>query len=119
MGRPRANKLASRRVFARRLGRNVAWALTILLGWLAFGVIIYGAYGGQAFDFIVAFESAAMIVSGMGPLSGTPDRGVGGLLVGLYALGSLFMDFIVPSLVLAPVFHRLLHRFHLEDEESQ
>jgi uncharacterized membrane protein len=115
----RADRLASRRTFVQRLWRNVLWALAILGAWLAIGIAIYGIWGGRTFGFIAAFESAAMIVSGMGPLEGTPHDGMGGFFIGLYALGSLFIGFIVPSLVLAPVFHRVLHRFHLEDEERE
>jgi hypothetical protein len=115
----RAERLASRQAFARRIGRNVLSALAILGAWLAVGVAIYGIWDTREFGFVPAFESAAMIVAGMGPLDGTPHDGLGGLFIGLYALGSLFIDFIVPSLVLAPAFHRLLHRFHLEDDERE
>jgi hypothetical protein len=109
----RADRLASRRAFVQRLGRNVFWALAILGAWLAVGIAIYGIWDDRQFSFVAAFESAAMIVSGMGPLEGTPHGGLGGFFIGLYALGSLFIDFFVPSLVLAPVFHRVMHRFHL------
>lgn len=114
----RAERLASRQAFARRIGRNVLWALIILGIWLAIGIGVYGVWGERPFSFVSAFESAAMIVAGMGPLDGTPHGGLGGFFIGVYALGSLFIDFIVPSLVLAPVFHRILHRFHLEDSED-
>jgi sterol desaturase/sphingolipid hydroxylase (fatty acid hydroxylase superfamily) len=106
------DRMAPWHVFRRRLSRNVVAALVVLGGWLAVGMALYASFGAPNWQ--SAFESAAMIASGMGPLSDTPSAGVAG---GLYAVGSMFVDFIVPSLALAPVFHRLLHKFHIEDRE--
>lgn len=105
-------RMAPWHIFTRRLGRNVLAALVVLGIWLALGMGLYGFFGAPTWQ--LAFESAAMIASGMGPLAETPPAGVAG---GLYAIGSMFVDFIVPSLVLAPVFHRLLHKFHIQDRE--
>jgi hypothetical protein len=39
----------------------------------------------------------------------------GKLFAGLYALYSGMVFLVVVGIVVAPVFHRILHRFHLED----
>ena len=56
---------------------------------------------------------SAMLLSGMGPLF-SPQTYAGKLFAGLYALYSGLLIVAVTALMLAPVFHRFLHRFHLE-----
>jgi len=64
-----------------------------------------------------AFTSAAMILSGMGPLE--PLHTVTGkLFAGCYALFSGLLFITVAGIVLAPIAHRLLHKFHLEALEK-
>jgi hypothetical protein len=59
-----------------------------------------------------------MILSGMGPL--TPLQTWGGkLFAGLYALYSGLAVILIAGLLLAPVLHRILHRFHLPTEKSK
>jgi hypothetical protein len=111
-------RLAPWSVFTRRVSRNLLVALVMLGGWLVLGMLIYRFTLG-AMDWPTAFESAAMIAAGMGPLGGHEAGATASALAGLYALGSLFVGFIVPSLVLAPVFHRVLHRFHIEDVDEE
>jgi hypothetical protein len=113
-----ADHLAPWGVFIQRVWRNLTFALLVLGIWLVAGVALYHFKLGVE-DWSDAFESAAMIASGMGPLSAKPEGGLGGVLAGVYALGSLFVGFVVPSLVLAPVFHRVLHRFHIEDASDE
>ena len=65
-----------------------------------------------------AFVNAAMILSGMGPLS--PLQTVGGkLFAGLYALYSGLALVMASAVILAPVAHRLFHHFHLEEEKAK
>jgi hypothetical protein len=73
-----------------------------------------GDLGFEGMGLVDAFANAAMILSGMGPL--TPLQTDGGkIFAGLYAIASGLLIFGVAGLVLAPVFHRLLHRFHVDD----
>ena len=60
-----------------------------------------------------AFLNTAMLLGGMGPVDAPRTNG-GKLFAGIYALyaGGVFL--IVAGLLLAPVFHRILHRFHWE-----
>lgn len=76
----------------------------------------YHYLGGLAW--IDAFLNAAMILSGMGPvdvLTAAPAK----LFAGLYAIYSGLTLVATAGLVLAPIIHRFLHRFHLEDESDQ
>jgi hypothetical protein len=61
---------------------------------------------------------AAMILSGMGPLSPLSTNS-GKLFAGCYALYSGLAFLIVAGLFIAPVFHRFLHQFHLEMDDDR
>ena len=73
-------------------------------------------FGYRLFEhmsWIDAFVNAAMILSGMGPVS-TLQTNEGKLFAGSYALFSGLAFIIVVGLFVAPVIHRFLHKFHLD-----
>jgi hypothetical protein len=107
-------KLASNTVLAARFGRNVGIGVLIVLIALIIGMIGYSYFG--AMDMAQAFANAAMILSGMGPLDKLETPG-GQIFEGVYALVCGLLFFAVAGLVLAPLLHRMLHRFHIEDTE--
>ncbi len=108
----RHQPLLSRAAFVRRLGRNFA-AASLLIGLsLAGGMAGYHYLEGM--EWIDAFANAAMILSGMGPLEPLHTWG-GKLFAGLYALYSGLALIVATGIMLAPVLHRLFHRFHLDE----
>lgn len=112
----RQAKLATPQVFAGRIGRGALWGLGIITVALAAGMAGYMYFGPMGAA--AAFANAAMILSGMGPLDKL--SGTGGLLFeGFYALVCGLVFFAVAGLVLAPLFHRMLLRFHIEDAEDR
>lgn len=111
----RHEPLASPERFSSRLLSNGVWAAGTIAVTLAIGMA--GYMGFEDMGLIDAFVNAAMILSGMGPL--TPLHTDGGkIFAGLYAIASGLLLFGVAGLILAPVFHRLLHRFHVQDGSS-
>ena len=112
----RQSPLLARRLFYRRLARSVALALAIILVSLSLGMAGYHIF--EKLSWLDAFVNAAMILSGMGPL-GPIQTPAGKLFAGCYALfsGLAFMTTI--GVVFAPVFHRFLHKFHLETEPDK
>jgi hypothetical protein len=64
-----------------------------------------------------SYVNAAMILSGMGPL-GELKTTAGKIFAGSYAIFSGLVIVIATGVVLAPIFHRVLHRFHLEMDEK-
>ena len=58
-----------------------------------------------------AFLNAAMLLGGMGPVDAPKTNG-GKVFAGLYALYAGLLILITAGVVLAPVLHRLLHKFH-------
>lgn len=102
------------RHFLLRVSRHVAMALAILAGSLVIGMLGYHAIEGMAW--IDAFLNAAMILTGMGPV-GDLKTDAGKIFAACYAIysGSVFL--VVVCIVMAPVLHRFLHRFHADDAD--
>ena len=64
-----------------------------------------------------AFSAAAMILGGMGPY-GPPKTDGGKIFAGLYAIYCGLLLIGVTGLILAPVFHRVMHQLHLPDDDD-
>jgi hypothetical protein len=112
----RHQPLASPEVFYSRLTKNAAWALVTVAVSLAIGTAGYAWFEGMAT--IDAFANAAMILSGMGPLNPLHTTG-GKLFASFYAVASGLLLFAIAGLLLAPVYHRILHRFHVDDADAE
>jgi hypothetical protein len=110
----RCDRLAPVNVYFARLARSVAIAVVMTTVALAGGIVGFIFFAHLAP--LDAFLNAAMLLSGMGP---TEDyQGYGGKIFGgLYALFSGFFMLVVVGLVLTPVFHRMLHQFHLDEDD--
>ncbi len=99
-----------RRLFVRRVARWSAVAGIVFIGSLALGVC--GYHFVERLPWIDALLNASMILGGMGPVD--PLRTTGGkLFASFYALYSGLAIISVAGLLLAPVVHRFLHKFHL------
>jgi hypothetical protein len=111
----RNEPLASPTTFSSRLTRNALWALAVIIVSMVVGMA--GYMGFEQMGMVDAFANAAMILSGMGPL--TPLVTVGGkIFAGLYAIASGLLLFAIAGIILAPVYHRILHRFHVEESDE-
>jgi hypothetical protein len=98
-------------LFIRRQLRWSIAALIVLLGSLAFGIC--GYHFLERLAWIDALLDASMILGGMGPVD--PIRTTGGkLFASFYALYSGLAIIGVVGILIAPVVHRLFHKFHLE-----
>ncbi len=111
----KSQPLANPARFRVRFLGNLAAAAVIIAAALIVGMAGYGWFEGMSA--IDAFANSAMILSGMGPLGPLKTDG-GKLFAGTYAIFCGLLIFGVAGLVLAPVFHRVLHRFHVEDGEK-
>ena len=99
--------------FFRRLAVHFAAAVILMLGSLLMGMAGYQYF--EALDWRDAFLNAAMLLGGMGPVN-APQTPGGKLFAGLYALYAGLVFLIVAGILFAPAVHRLLHRFHWDDE---
>ncbi len=112
----RRQPLLPRRRFYARLARNGAAGSGIIAGSLVIGMA--GYHFLEKMSWLDAFVNAAMILSGMGPV-GQLQTSAGKLFAGCYALFSGLAFITSVGVVFAPVFHRFLHRFHLEAEQRK
>jgi hypothetical protein len=109
----RSKPLLPRRVYYRRIARNAALGGVVLVFALGIGMVGYRAF--EPMSWVDAFVNAAMILSGMGPVSSLQTDG-GKIFAGCYALFSGIALISILGIIFAPVVHRALHKFHLEDE---
>jgi hypothetical protein len=56
-----------------------------------------------------------MLLGGMGPVE-SPQTPGGKVFGGLYALYAGMVFLVVAGIILAPVVHRVLHKFHWDEE---
>ncbi len=107
----RREPLVPRAVFLSRLAASLSMAAGILAVSLGIGMVGYHAL--EHLSWLDSFLNASMLLSGMGPVATIKTSG-GKLFAGIYALfsGVAFLTSI--AVVLAPIFHRFLHKFHLE-----
>jgi hypothetical protein len=89
-------------------------ALLIVIGSLAIGMLGYEYFEGLSWT--DAFLNAAMLLGGMGPVD-LPRTEAGKLFAGCYALYAGLVFLILMGLVVGPVFHRVLHKFHWDREQ--
>lgn len=92
--------------------KNLGISMPLLCLSLLVGVLGYRLTEGM--DWIDAFLNASMIMSGMGPAADL-HTWEGKMFAGLYALYSGLFLIAVTGFLLAPFFHRVLHRFHFEE----
>jgi uncharacterized RDD family membrane protein YckC len=114
MYEPRHQPLATRRHFARRLVLHGGAALLLLAVSLGIGMLGYQHF--EHLPWLDSFLNSAMLLGGMGPVN-TPQSAPGKLFAGLYALYAGLMFLIVAGLVLTPIVHRLMHRFHIDEDK--
>ena len=105
----------SRRHFTRRLLMHGAGSTALILGSLVVGMAGYAAFEGLGWR--DAFLNAAMLLGGMGPVE-TPQTPAGKVFAGVYALWAGLIVVIAAGILFAPVFHRIIHKFHwVEDRD--
>jgi hypothetical protein len=109
----RHQPLLTRQRFLRRVARHLGTAATVLAASLAGGMLGYRAFEGL--PWIDGFLNSAMLLGGMGPVN-PPLTTAGKLFAGLYALYAGLVFIVTAALVVTPVLHRALHRFHLNEK---
>jgi hypothetical protein len=103
------------RAFLVRLAKHVGLAIAFLLGSLAIGMAGHAYFEGLPWE--DAFLHSATLLSGMG-LADWPAETGAKVFAGFYALYSGLVFLVASGIVLAPIVHRLLHKFHWGTSEA-
>ena len=82
---------------------------------LALGMAIYHWVEGLSWP--NSFLNAAMLLGGMGPVDQLHTT-AGKWLAGCYALFAGVVFLVLAGVMLGPVIHHVLHRFHLDTDEE-
>ena len=96
------------------MARSVLLALGLVLVSLGLGMAGYHVF--EKLSWLDSFENAAMILAGMGPVSPV-NTDVGKFFAGCYALYSGLALISIMAILITPLFHRFLHKFHLPDDK--
>jgi hypothetical protein len=108
--------LASRSEFAKRMLWFIALAAGLLLFSLGIGVLGYHFFEGL--PWLDSLLNASMLLGGMGPIAPL-NTTAGKLFASFYALFAGMVFLVAVGVMATPVFHRILHHFHLEIEDDK
>ena len=109
-------KLAPLSVFVRRMAASALMAGILIAAALCIGITGYHWIAG--FGWVDSFLEASMILGGMGPVNQLSTNGAK-MFASCYALFSGLVFIAVLGIVLAPATHRMLHKFHIDEEDLQ
>lgn len=104
----------SRQLFVRRMLRHLAATGCLLVVSIGVGMLGYVYFEGLKWR--DAFLNSAMLLGGMGPVD-APRTDGGKLFAGFYALYAGLAFIVIAGLMAAPFVHRLLHKFHWEQDK--
>ena len=107
--------LATRAEFARRMLRYSLVTGGIIVFSLIVGML--GYHYLESLSWIDSLLNASMILGGMGPVNPLQTN-AGKLFASFYALYSGIILLASVGILVTPIFHRFMHRFHLELEDN-
>ncbi len=110
----KSKPLLSKKEFSRRVFLHLIVAMVLLVFTLTIGTA-----GHIYFDnmkLVEALVASITLTSGLG-ISILPETTSGLLFASLYGIISSYVYIATTSIVLAPILHRLFHKFHLESNQ--
>ena len=112
----RKQKVVSLGHFAKRMGVYSFFAF-LLIG-ISMGMGTVGYHYLNHISWLDSFYMAAMILTGMGPVSDMTNDAAK-IFSSFYALYSGVAFLSITAVFFAPIIHRLLHILHVEDQEGE
>jgi hypothetical protein len=110
------DQLASPSVFVKRIIGSLAIAFALIATALSVGIVGYHFIAG--FNFVDSFLEASMILGGMGPVRELPND-TAKMFASIYALFSGVIFIALMGIILAPMAHRVLHKFHVDEKDVE
>ncbi len=108
------HKLAPVSVFMRRMAVYLGLVTLLIIGVLCIGIAGYHWLAGL--NWVDALLNASMILGGMGPVNPLTNTAAK-VFASVYALFSGLVFIAIMGILFAPMMHRMLHTFHMDDDE--
>ncbi len=108
--------LATQAEFTRRVLRYGLFSAGIILFSLVIGILGYHYF--ESLSWLDSLLNASMILGGMGPVNAL-QTDAGKIFASIYALYAGIILLASVGVLATPVFHRFMHRFHLELEDGE
>jgi hypothetical protein len=110
----RHERLAPFPIFAKRVASSFVIALALIAFALTGGIMGYHSFAG--FGWVDSLLEASMLLGGMGPVNPLPNDAAKIFASG-YALFSGLLFIVTMGVVLSPLAHRVMHKFHIEEKD--
>ena len=112
---PRPTSRPTRAHLLRHFARNAGYGALVIVGSMVIGSAGFHLVARQSW--IDAWLNAAMLLGGMGPVGDLSAGGdAGKFFASIFALYAGLVFLLTAGLLLTPVFHHVLHRFHWEND---
>lgn len=108
----KSTPIISRAKFRKRLLNHCLAALGLILISVAIGIV--GHMYFDAMPFTKALVASTTLMSGLG-LSIFPESVEGQLFASFYGILCGYIYIATSSIMVAPILHRMLHKFHIEE----
>jgi len=89
----------------------------VAIGAIALGIGVVGYHYIADLSWLDSLLNASMILTGMGPVDRMETCGAK-LFASVYALFSGIVFLSASGIILAPVFHRIMHIIHLDEDDQ-
>src|SRR4051812_39869685 len=112
----RGDQLAPPVIFVKRLLASLLIALCVIAVSLIIGILGYHFIAG--FNWIDSLLEGSMILGGMGPVRELHSNGAK-IFASIYALFSGLVVLALMGIMLSPIVHRVMHSFHVAEEDVE
>lgn len=109
----KSSPLLPRRLFYRRVARYTFFTIGLILLSLSIGILGYHFLNGLSW--IDSLVNASMILTGMGPVDALKNDAAK-WFASIYAVFSGVAFLSIVAVFMAPMVHRFLHKYHLDEE---
>ena len=106
--------LAPISIYLQRIAASLGLALILILICLSIGLAGYHFIAG--FNFVDSLLEASMILGGMGPVRELPND-TAKVFASIYALFSGVIFIALMGIILSPIAHRVMHKFHIDEKD--
>ena|SRR5580765_5502691 len=112
----RRDQIAPVSIYVQRIAASLAIASSLMAIALCLGIVGYHLLAG--FNWIDSLLEASMILGGMGPVREMQSQGAK-VFASIYALFSGVFFIALMGIILSPVVHRVMHKFHVDEKDVE